>query len=401
MKKAMLLLLAAVTLLGFVACPNPTGGDDPIVQYSEWWIKGSFDNWGTAPKHFFAIEDELAPNILTFVIDNLYPIDYEFVLVNPTGGEIKYSTDDNIAPDTEVTMGGGSNASFTASKKSYTIRVDITNPAAPKLKIVSGAEPALAITEAVMASFLKIKGDQFSIGWTATAGTFDATAKTVTFPVTVVEQLNTFGFESVNGFLKGVRIDSPAAVGDSTVPVPLGTTGSNIWLAGVPKDNATYDVVVTLDASGATVGDMYTVSVKLTNEGDIAWPPLTPPTDLYFVGALDGVAGMTDWSELDAGRAHVAVASDQAVLTYTATATEKQVFKWATAANAGWNGLVGYGYFVETSGSDGTGGTALVSGDGENLAFDAVAGNQYSIIVDYSVYAETGIAILLVMETTP
>lgn len=390
-------------MFGLVSCEliSSMFGAKPAAttQYSEWWIKGSFDAWADLPHHFLAI-DELNAKKLTFVIDNLYPIDYEFVLVSPGATsattddvEVKYSTDDNIAPDTQVTMTGTKNASFTAAKKSYTVTVDITDAAAPKMTLVSGSVAVLALTEAVLASNLKVKGDQFSIGWTETAGTYTAATKTVSWDLTASSLTGAFGFSSLDGFLKGVTFTSPATAGACTTADTLSTTASdNATIKSIPKKDSVYTVSVLLDAAATTVATKYKVSIALKTVGTTAWV-FTAPTDIYVVGSLAGATGMTAWSEADTGRAKVTLASGKATLTFTANATGKQEFKYATAAASGWNNLVGY-----SAGAATTTGVTLADSGG-NFSFTATTGKIYTIVVDFSgTYSSTNIAVVTVTE---
>ncbi|MEI6385565.1 MAG: hypothetical protein WCQ50_02950 [Spirochaetota bacterium] len=403
MKRASILLLAAVAMFGLVSCELITSmfGTKAAAtpQYSEWWIKGSFDSWADTPHHFLAI-DELNTKKLTFVIDNLYPIDYEFVLVSPGATsattddvEVKYSTDDNIAPDTQVTMTGAKNASFTAAKKSYTVTVDITDAAAPKLTLVSGSVAVLALTEAVLASNLKVKGDQFSIGWTETAGTYTAATKTVSWDLTASSLTGTFGFSSLDGFLKGVTFTSPATAGACTTTDTISTTASsNAMIKSIPKKDSVYTVSVLLNAAATTVATKYSVSIALKTVGTTAWV-FTAPTDIYFVGQLDGATGMTAWSEADTGRAKVTIASGKAVLTYTSTADGKQAFKYAVAAGSKWDNLVGFSAITA-----GTTGVTLAD-DGGNVSFTAVKTKTYVITIDFSgTFTSTGISTASVVQ---
>jgi hypothetical protein len=389
MKRASFLLLAIIAMFGLVSCEliSSMFGAKPAAttQYSEWWIKGSFDAWADTPHHFLAI-DELNAKKLTFVIDNLYPIDYEFVLVSPGATsattddvEVKYSTDDNIAPDTQVTMTGTKNASFTAAKKSYTVTVDITDAAAPKMTLVSGSVAVLALTEAVLASNLKVKGDQFSIGWTETAGTYTAATKTVSWDLTASSLTGTFGFSSLDGFLKGVTFTSPATAGACTTADTLSTTASgNATIKSIPKKDSVYTVSVLLDAAATTVATKYKVSIALKTVGTTAWV-FTAPAKIYLNGDLN-TAGWTDVKTHDP----VTVTSGKATFTYAATATKTLGFKFYLADEATWSNMTGIAG-VETTGT-----TVAISG-GDNIEFAAVTGTTYTVTVDFSgTFTSTG-----------
>ncbi|MFZ4615607.1 MAG: hypothetical protein ACOYM2_05310 [Rectinemataceae bacterium] len=389
MKRASILLLAAVAMFGLVSCEliSSMFGAKPAAttQYSTWWIKGSFDSWADTPHHFLVI-DELNAKKLTFVIDNLYPIDYEFVLVSPGATsattddvEVKYSTDDNIAPDTQVTMTGTKNASFTAAKKSYTVTVDITDAAAPKLTLVSGSVAVLALTEAVLASNLKVKGDQFSIGWTETAGTYTAATKTVSWDLTASSLTGTFGFSSLDGFLKGVTFTSPATAGACTTTDTISTTASsNATIKSIPKKDSVYTVSVLLNAAATTVATKYSVSIALKTVGTTAWV-FTAPAKIYLNGDVN-TAGWTDTKTHDP----VTVTAGKATFTYAATATKTLGFKFYLADEATWSNMTGIAG-VETTGS-----TVAISG-GDNIEFAAVTGTTYTVTVDFSgTFTSTG-----------
>ncbi|MBN1242728.1 MAG: hypothetical protein JXA15_08480 [Spirochaetales bacterium] len=397
MKKAMLLLLAAVTLLGFVACPSPTGSD-PVDLTSDWKIKGSFDSWAT---HNFTM-DELDNNILTYTYSSLRAIDYEFVLMNAAGGELKYSTETNVAVDTPFTMGSGAiNASFTATTVEVTVTVDISVPASPVVTLVTSGAAATPYNVAELAEGLFIKGDMFTIGWTNTAGTLvdnaDGTG-TVTFAgLTAASKTGSFGFDSRDGFLKGVSVVSPTVADSSTAPVGLQTSGDNCVITDIPNSDSVYTIVITIDEDGATIADKYSMVVTLTSVGTTAWA-FDPPVSIWLVGDLKGATDMTTWSTTDDGRAQVDLVSDVATYAFTADTTYDAAFKYATAADSGWDNLVGF-TGVDSSTSPVT---VVNPGGGGNIGFAATSGNTYTIVIDFSTdYAVTGIPVLTITETTP
>jgi len=398
MKKAMLLLLAAVTLLGFVACPNPTGGD-PADLTSDWKIKGSFDSWAA---HNFTM-DELDNEILTYKYTGLRAIDYEFVLMNAAGGELKYSTTDNVAVDTEFTMGSGAiNASFTATTVEVIVTVDISVPASPVVTLVTSGAAATPYSLTELATGLFVKGDMFDIGWTNTAGDFvdngDGTG-TITFDdLAAGSKTGSFGFDSQFGFLKDATVASPTVEGASAAAVGLVTTGDNCVITDIPNSDSVYTIVVTIDSNGATtpVGH-YSMVVTLKTEGTTPWA-FDVPASIWLVGDLKGATDMTTWSETDDGRAQVDLVSDVATYSFTASSTYEAAFKYATAADSGWENLVGF------SGVDATTSpvTVVNPGGGGNIGFAATSGNTYTIVVDFSsTYATTGIPVLTITETTP
>ncbi len=404
MKKAMLLLLAAVTLLGFVACPSPTGGD-PVDLTSDWTIKGGYDGWTT---HNFTM-DELDNNTLRYEITGLYNgVNYKFVIMNAAGdpaGLFKAPNSDAMVAGTPVTFvitgtAGSQDANFTATKSSYTVEVDISDPAAPSVTLIAGATDAPNPTVAVIADKLRIKGDLFTIGWdTSTGGTLVDNGNgtgTVTFAgLTAASKTGSFGFEAIEGFLKGVSVASPTVVDTSTTPVGLLTTGDNCVITDIPNSDSVYTIVITIDEDGVTVADKYSMVVTLTSVGTTAWA-FEPPVSIWLVGDLEGAAGMTNWSATDTGRAKVDLVADVATFTYTSTATETAQFKYAVAADSAWNNLVGF------SGVDASTSTVAVSGVDGNIAFSSVTGNTYTIVVDFSsTFVSTGIPVLTITEATP
>lgn len=405
MKRIAVGILALISLIGLAGCEllggpgDANNNDDPKVILSDWKIKGSFDNWTTHQ----LTQNAADANKLTFIVEGLYAIDYEFVLMNPAGTEIKYATDDNVTPGTPFDMGGEKNVSFTAAKESYKIEVDVTDATKPKVNLVGGTASALIVTNAVLASKLTIKGDAFSIGWTDTAGTFNEGSSTVSWDVTYNNKNGTFGFSSLDNFLQGVSLDLSALTegGAGTTPVDLLGNGGNAKLTGAPKADAVYTITVALDGTKALGAGKYTISAKLKTASTTDWK-FDVPTSIWFVGRLEGVSGMTEWSQADSGRKEVTVASNKAVLTYTTPATftyaeaPQQQIKFAKAASSGWNNLIGWAGIT----ADNTGSNVQIAQGGENIVFTAAASTTYTITVDFSGdYPTTGVPSFKV--TTP
>ncbi len=376
MKKAMLLLLAAVTLLGFVACPNPTV--DPVDLTSDWKIKGSFDSWA---EHNFTM-DELDNNILTYKYTGLRNEDYEFVLMNAAGGELKYSTTDNVAVNTPFTMNSGTeNASFKATTVEVTVTVDISAPDAPVVTLVTSGAAATPYSAAELAAGLFIKGDMFTIGWTNTAGTFvdngDGTG-TVTFTDLAVNAATartsgSFGFDSRHGFLKDATIVSPTVEGNSAAAVGLVTTGDNCVITDIPNSDSVYTIVITLNENGVTVAEKYSMVVTLQTLGTTAWVDIAPWADVYIAG---NSAEFGSWTAGSFGHAtETGVDTDVWTYTFDATVTAEE-FK--VAPGNAWGGDIGFANILTT------GSPIALSSAGGNIAFTAVIGTSYTITVDFT-----------------
>lgn len=403
MKKIALAAMALAALVGFMGCDTGSNKDEgTAVTYSEWQIKGSFGDWATSK----LVVDEIDSNKLTYEISGLYndanvPLLYEFVLMNPDNVEYKIEgangTVTEVTPGTAFTLGDSAaagsttkaNVGFEAVKASYTLTVDITDPAAPELNLIAGSTDATPITNAILLERLQLKGNQFSeingvaVGaWTGTAGTITGT--TMAWDVLVDNMGGEFGFNSMNNFLKGVSPDVAAltAGGAATASANLSnTTGGNCTMTGMPKDGSVYTISVTVDVTKSVADGRYAMTVALKTLGTDDWV-FAAPANVYITGDVTG-----GWNEADDDtlRPALPVSSNTATYTCTASATGKKIFKIALKANAGWGGLIGYSGVVTTGST-----VAIYDSDG-NIAFDAVSGTEYTITVDFTgAYTSTG-----------
>lgn len=403
MKKIAFAAMALAALVGFMGCDTGSGTDGgSAVTYSDWQIKGSFNDWALQK----LVVDEIDANKLTFEISGLYndanvPLLYEFVLVNPDNVEYKIEGADKsvteVTPGTAFNLGDSAaagsttmaNVGFEAVQSSYTVTVDITDAAAPEVNLVAGSVAAIPVTNDVLLSKLQIKGNQFSeingtaVGsWTGTAGTIDGA--TMTWDVLVDNLGGEFGFNSMNNFLKGVSPDVSAltAGGAATASANLSnSTGSNCSMTGMPKDGSVYTVVVTVDSTKSVADGRYAMTVALKTLGTDNWV-FAAPANVYITGDVTGGWNETDDATL---RPAMPVTADVATYTYTASATGKQIFKIALKADAGWGGLIGYNGIVTT------GTTVAIYDSDNNIAFDAVSGTAYTITVNFTgAYTSTG-----------
>lgn len=390
MKK--ILCAAAIALAAFVGmtgCDNPTDEkkETPAVTYSTWWIKGSFDGWAENPKHFFVV-DELDANKLSFEISGLYkdttvPLDYEFVLVSPDNKEFKYAGTTNVTPGTAFVLGDSSaegststnNVKFIADKSSYTVRVDIANAAAPSVKLIAGSEDAAPVTNAVLLSKLQIKGDQFSEingaevdAWTGTDGT--VSGATISWDVLVDNKNGEFGFNSLNNFLKGYKIDvtDRTAGGDGTEAKNLSNTdGGNCSMTGMPKDGSVYTVSITVDSTKSVADGRYKISVALKTLGTANWA--FAPWATVFINGNGLGADYEAWSSKE-----LTISSGVATFEFVANAAKAE-FKPSKATS--WVDAVGFGAITEGTGS-------LTLSDTGNIAFDTTIGSTYRISIAFT-----------------
>ncbi len=303
MKKAMLLLLAAVTLLGFVACPNPTV--DPVDLTSDWTIKGSFNSWG---EQNFTM-DELDNTKLTLTIDNLYEnTAYKFVLVAPGTGDVETRTyrsasDASLIIGTPATFviktssGTDSDANFFTTVKSVKINVDVSTPTAPIVTVVEATtEAAITLTNTMLADSLRLSGGVWDIGWTETAGTFDGTNK-VTWEVTGEAASGEFYINSRDGSLKVAEFASPATETGSTGPMTVlaGGFGDNAKINSIPMEGCVYTLTMTVDSTKSALAEKYSLEVTLKTLGTVAWPD---PIDTTIVTTqmTDGTGGGNSWT---------------------------------------------------------------------------------------------------------
>ena len=406
MKKIAFAAMALAALVAFMGCDTGSNTKkDPAVTYSDWQIKGSFNDWSLNK----LVVDEIDANKLTFEISGLYndanvPLLYEFVLVNPSNVEYKIlgasGTVTEVTPGTAFTFGDSAatgsttkaNAGFEAIKASYTLTVDITDPAAPELNLVAGDTDATPVTDAVLLEKLQIKGNQFSeingvaVGaWTGTSGT--VSGSTMTWDVLVDNKGGTFGFNSMNNFLKGVSPDVSAltAGGAATAEASLSnSTGDNCSMTGMPKDGSVYTIVVTVDVTKSVAEGRYSMTVALKTLGTEDWA-YEAWTALYLPGA--GFTGAT-W---DAG-SFLAGTVASGVGTASLTASDTAV-QFKIVPEDAWGKDVGFAGITV-----GTGSVALSSAGG-NIGFTAVSGTTYTVTVDFTTaeYISSGIPTVTVV----
>ncbi|HZK20621.1 MAG TPA: hypothetical protein VFC68_07850, partial [Treponemataceae bacterium] len=286
MAKMLFGLIAIFAIIGLSGCPGTTdtgggsgGGDSTIPT---WKIKGSFDGW---TEHDFTM-DEVEETKGAFTYSDLYAIDYEFVIMYGDN-EFKVGTEP-FAIDTATTFDDpkGSNAKFTAEKKAYEIKLDITDPAAPIITVTAATEDdANLVTNDVLADKLLIKGDQFTIGWDpATAGIYDDNTDTVTFAGLIASNKNGgFGFESLEGFLNFGAVAGPETESATPKVVTDFLSGGNCTINNVPKKGTEYTIAVTLDASKTVATGRYVVTITLTTMGTEEWA-FDVPASIWVVG---------------------------------------------------------------------------------------------------------------------
>lgn len=379
MKRIAVAALAMIALLGFTGCDILGTKEDvknePSTSVSQWWIKGSFwKDWAWNEPHYFTKDN--VSGALSFELTDLRQLDYEFVLVDPDGTEFQMPEGaatlvaaDTATPLTAKVDGKTFNPKFAATKTSYTIVVDISNPDAPELIMQPGATAATPYDAAELAAGLTIKGGLFGFGWTDTAGVFNASTNTVTFDdITVTGKSGEFGFSSLDGFLKGVTVASPAAVGSATA-VTLLTTGDNAKITDVPKTDSIYTIVVTIDTSKTIAEGKYSMVVTLKTLGTTAWA--------YDAWAAVYIAGDgSEFGDWTAGSFKTAtIASGIATYTFTATKTPSQ-FKIVKANE--WGTDVGFGGIEQAAGS------ITLSSNGGNIGFTSTVGTSYTITIDFT-----------------
>lgn len=370
MKRFLVAAVAAIALLGLVGCDTPTSSGDTGTPAAAkvWKIKGSFDNWVTHN----LVADETIANQWTFDTTGLYAIDYEFVLINPAGVEVKYSTDTNVTPGTPFVMGGANNVSFTATNANYKVVVDATVPATPGVNLVGSGGAALAVTNAVLADRLKIKGNAFSIGWTETAGVFDSLTNTVSWDVTVSNKNGEFGFTALEGFIKKeLDVSTLTAAGNALAAAEVATTGGQ-KLLNPSKDSSVYTFAVVIDATKTVGTGRYMLTVTLKTVGASNWA-FAPWATLYSTGTFDSFG----WT----GSA-ITITAGKGVFTITTPPAGTVEFKINKVAS--WDGgEVGFG------GIDSTGTTVALSNVGGNIAFTADGTSSYTVTVDFTTTAYT------------
>jgi hypothetical protein len=308
MKKVLFFVVAAIVAVSMLGCGSPVGPDTPGADgfTSEWWMKGSID-WNQ--QNFFTIS-ELDANVLTVEMPIVYALDYEFVIVNPEGLEFKYDSTVNVATDgTEFSFfpapdssdpnhvdndgdkddPGEINVSFTAIKDTYVIEVDVSDPANPIGMIYpkAGAGDATIVTPAVLADALDLNPwDNLEVG----TKTYDDINYTVTFAVTTWAKSHNFGFNSLNGYLKGAGtvgvtpIDILFDQGDACILDPA----DDIYYG------AEFDVTVTLPvvADAYVPGMNYQVEAVKTADG-LSGPPFD--YSAVMTAMTNGTGGGSSW----------------------------------------------------------------------------------------------------------
>lgn len=386
MKKNLQLLTALMLLIALFGCD--AGGEDAAASLeSTWFVKGSFDNWADSAdagtRHFLK-KDEVDNKILTYEITDLLMLDYQFVIVDTSGDSDvewkaptltpKASTTPLIFVDADYT-----NAIISATKTSYTLTVDVTDPTKPSVTIVPGSTDSHIPTFTDLAAKLQLKGNMFSTGWNVLVeGTADVDAKTVTFDdLTVGAYLGGFGFNSLNGYLKNANITSPTEVDIPSDSVVLASDGSDCKIMATPCADSVFTVVITIDTDLTVATGRYSVVATLKELGSEAWV-FDPWTEAFVPGAMNNwgkIDDGDDWSNVDAATATV----KSGIATYEFTANEGFMgykgFKVAYAAE--WSAAVGFGgIIVDTTG------LTLTDLDGNIGLADAELDTVYIVTID-------------------
>lgn len=362
------------------------GDDGKTRQYvvhawkaSAWSIKGSWDpSWNLTS----LVVEPNNPHLLTVAIDGLFDQEYEFVINKPTGSgwgqDLGVTDEATVQPfvfDSAVSE-MGHNARFRAESHGYRFVVDISNPDLPTVTLEPGLDPALPITNEVLLSNLKIKGDLFSsVNGEAVAPWVGASpivsSDTATWEVFADNNTGEFGFTALEGFLSNATFDVSSLTSPESLPLgPLDLTfGGNSRLDGRAKANSVYTITVTVDASKAIGAGRYQMGVSLKSLGSNDWA-LPAWSRVYFPGSGSEFA---NWNI--ASSPNTAVLAGRAVLTFTATMSDQQ-FKITPEGN--WGQEKGFGQIVVGEGS-----LPLSDGDG-NIQFTAVPGQTYQVFVDFA-----------------
>jgi hypothetical protein len=387
--------LVVITLLGVAACTSPTSNKTTTsaASLSSWQIKGSTDGWSL---HQLTI-DQLTSTKLTYTMATPYAVNYQFVLVGPTtagalGADPAQKFDFNVSAasanvtnntafvmQNTATAGFGNNVAFTATATTYTVTVDITNPAAPSVTLVPGTTAAAVVTNAVLLAQLQLKGNEFSqingatvAAWTAADGT--VSGGTISWDVLVDNKLGSFGFNSLDGWLSGPQVVSPTVAGTSaTVANAVSNGSANAAITSPPKSGSVYTISITPDVTSTSTTARYPMTITLktlstTNWAFAAW------TSTYLVGSG---AEFGTWTPTTG----VAMTNASGVFTkqITATGTAEQFQLIPTAVD--WTGQLGFAAIV----ADATG--LALTNSGGNIAFTAAIGTTYTITVDFTTAA--------------
>ncbi|MEI6873912.1 MAG: hypothetical protein WCL50_02145, partial [Spirochaetota bacterium] len=184
----------------------------------------------------------------------------------------------------------------------------------------------------------------------------------------------TFGFASImRGWLSGVTIASPTSAGGTSASVPFAPSANNCQITGIPFQDSSYDLILTIDPTGTTVAAMYSLAIKLKTLHGAA----LPWTTAYCPG---NDAGLGNWSP--GSFASSSLTAGLATFHFTATNTTGS-FK--LTRNNDWStGVTNQLSFVDIA----TTGTPIAladSGDANhNITFTATIGATYTITVDLS-----------------
>jgi hypothetical protein len=405
MKRMIMAAMAAVALLALSGCDmfggtSGSGSSTPVVSYSQWWVKGSFDGWTgpgdtaatDATTHFLAI-DSLNSNTLTYTITgkssaDLHKFGYAFTLMSPDpaagpASRTKFSyvfptgtTDfaDNtwytLVPSTTT---GAGNCSFVASATSYTLTVDITTPTAPKVKLVPGSTASASYSFAELTSNMKMGSGVFN-GWTETLGTVDATAKTVSWTAqsasTSTDQKAAFYFHGDVGYLNADGAEYAAATtanGQTVLPV---AGNGNFVLKNLPNRNSVYTILLSVDPTQTSMSSIFTVKAITTTVGSGGWV-YAPWSAVYLVGTNAEFGAWTPTSAIA-----TTGSSNVFTTTITASVSGQEQFQ-LIPTNVDWSGQVGFAGIASSSSSN-------LSSNGGNIAFTATSGTTYTITVDMS-----------------
>jgi hypothetical protein len=395
MKK--ILCAAAIALAAFVGmtgCDNPSdtkAADETAVTYSKWWIKGSFDGWKSDPKHFLEV-NEIDATKITYKLSGLFAnTSYEFVLVEPDAaqdqGEWRAPSDVALVDDTVTTfvastgsVGPDKNARFIPTSSSYTIEVDITSATAPKVTMKPGTEAPLPITADVVAEKLAINfwGDGLDIV-PDSVPVVNATDYTVTFSVRTTKPTHSFGFNSLNGYLKGA-----GNLSDTYVDLQYDQgEGCILNTATAIAVGAEYDITVKMPfAAGVFAGPpdvKYQIKAVKTKDGvafDLAI------SDVCEAVNLRGAQGYFDelTSSYSGESTGTKTVTDN-VITYTVTGSDVTNGGFAIVYDGTWYKING-GIDLATDY------TLVITGMDNTLITGMVDGSTYNIIV--TVPAKTG-----------
>ncbi len=295
MKQKWLFVISLILILLFTGCDALESliNSTPETEASNWWLKGSFDDWGnsdvTGSRHYF-VENEMNQNILTYEITNLQSMEYEFVIFNDKSEQID-------APNSDILVSGipisftphidnvTSNAVFIAEYSSYTITVDITNPNNPIVTLIPGDLNLLPVSFNILADNLSIIGDAFDLENSTSTGIIDESKKTVTFVMEQGIKNGSFGINSFHGLLKGPVYTSPTVEGNSTEPQGLLLEGENIKITDTINSDSIYTLVISIDPTAVNINEKYIMTVTLSTIGTTLWETINAGG--IFISAIE------------------------------------------------------------------------------------------------------------------